>query len=64
MTARATAGGAAPRRKTVPGRKVLVDHVVNEVMQAIFPGDFPVGSELSAPENLAARFGFSMTVIR
>lgn len=64
MTARAPAAGAASRWKTPPTRRALVDHVVEEVMQSILAGDFPVGSELPAAEKLAEGFGVSMTVIR
>ena len=50
--------------KAPPGRKALVDHVVEEVVQAILRGDYVVGSELPAAEKLAEGFGVSMTVIR
>jgi DNA-binding FadR family transcriptional regulator len=41
-----------------------VDHVVEQVVQAILRGDYAVGSELPAAEKLAEGFGVSMTVIR
>lgn len=59
-----TVGGDESRWKSPPGRKALVDHVVEEVLQAILRGDYPVGSELPAAEKLAEGFGVSMTVIR
>ncbi len=56
-------GRASPWRSP-PGRTALVDHVVEEVRQAIVRGDYPVGGELPAAEKLAIGFGVSMTVIR
>jgi GntR family transcriptional repressor for pyruvate dehydrogenase complex len=50
--------------RSPPGRTALVDHVVEEVRQAIVRGDYPVGGELPAAEKLAIGFGVSMTVIR
>jgi GntR family transcriptional regulator, transcriptional repressor for pyruvate dehydrogenase complex len=50
--------------KTAPRRTALVDHVVEEVRQAILRGDFLVGSELPSAEKLAETFGVSMTVVR
>lgn len=49
---------------TAPKRKALVDHVVEEVRQAILRGDYPVGSELPTAEKLEIGFGVSRTVIR
>lgn len=54
----------APPWRSPPGRTALVDHVVEEVRQAIVRGDYPVGGELPAAEKLAIGFGVSMTVIR
>jgi GntR family transcriptional repressor for pyruvate dehydrogenase complex len=50
--------------KLVPERGALVDHVVEEVVQAILRGDYPTGSELPPSEKLAEAFGVSLTVIR
>lgn len=65
MHARETPVGTEKARwRSPPGRTALVDHVVDEVLQAILRGDYPVGSELPAAEKLAEGFGVSMTVIR
>ena len=65
MKERATgAGKPSPRWRLPPGRTALVDHVVDEVRQAILRGDYPVGGELPPAEKLAAGFGVSMIVIR
>ena len=50
--------------KTAPKRTALVDHVVEQVRQAILRGDLQVGSELPVAEKLAETFDVSMTVIR
>lgn len=59
-----SAGSETSRWKSPPGRRALVDHVVDEVRQSILGGDFPVGSELPTAEKLTECFGVSMTVIR
>lgn len=65
MKDRFKSGGVRGRRWNVPaGRTALVDHVVDEVVQAILRDDYPAGSELPPSEKLAAAFGVSLTVIR
>jgi len=61
-----TIGSSTPGAgwKLAPERGALVDHVVEEVVQAILRGDYPAGSELPPSEKLAAAFGVSLTVIR
>jgi GntR family transcriptional repressor for pyruvate dehydrogenase complex len=65
MNTRTTNPGAGESRwRSPPSRRALVDHVAEEVRQAILCGEYRPGGELPPAEKLATGFGVSMTVIR
>lgn len=59
-----TSGSPQSGWTSAPKRKALVEHVAEEMRQAILRGDYPVGGELPVAERLVEAFGVSMTVVR